>query len=118
MVALSRNIVAAVRLACGLAVLALDPPGAAVADGSDGTQSKELAPCIVGHRFEPGPVADAHYRQPTPAEFESRMRELRAISQRSVCSRDAPPVSPASADVVLGSRPLRRPNPHTLRSVK
>src|ERR1700686_643741 len=91
MVALSRRIVTALTLACGLsAVLAVAQPGPAAADGSAGTPSEGTGPCVVGHRFEPGPIVGGHYRQPTRAEFEARTRELRALSQRSAGSCSAP----------------------------
>jgi hypothetical protein len=38
------------------------------------------APCVIGHRFEPGPIVNGHNRQPTPAEVEARTRQLRAWS--------------------------------------
>ena len=37
-------------------------------------------PCVIGHRFEPGPIVNGHNRQPTPAEVEARTRQLRAWS--------------------------------------
>jgi hypothetical protein len=110
MAALFRKLAAAGTLACGLtATVTLVSPGPAAADDSDHTQSEETAPCIVGHRFEPGPIVDGHYRQPTPAEFDARMRELRAMSQRSAGSCSAPPLSPTGADVALGTRPISAP---------
>ena len=110
MAALSRRTVAWVTLACELtAMLALVPLGPAAADDIDGTQSERTAPCIAGHRFEPGPIVDGHYRQPTPAEFEARMRELRAISQRSAGSCSAPTLAPTVADVAPAARPVSAP---------
>ena len=35
------------------------------------------APCVIGHRFEPGPVVNGHNRQPAPAEVEARTQQLR-----------------------------------------
>jgi hypothetical protein len=36
----------------------------------------ETGTCIIGHRFEPGPIVNGHNRQPTPAEIESRTQQL------------------------------------------
>jgi hypothetical protein len=36
------------------------------------------AMCVIGHQFKPGPIVNGRSRQPTPREFEARMRELRA----------------------------------------
>ena len=36
---------------------------------------------VCGHKFEPGPIVDGHNRQPTPAEFAARIRELHALSE-------------------------------------
>jgi hypothetical protein len=103
MVAPSKRIVAALALACGVsAMLAVARPAPASAD-SEGTQSDRTQPCIVGHRFEPGPIVDGHYRQPTPAEFEARTRELRALSERGPCS--ASPLTSAAGDMASGARP-------------
>jgi hypothetical protein len=107
MVAPSKRIVAALTLACGLsAMLALARPVPASAD-SEGPRSDRTEPCIVGHRFEPGPIVDGHYRQPTPAEFEARTRELRALSDRGPCS--APPVASTAGDMASGARPASAP---------
>jgi hypothetical protein len=106
MVALSPRIVTALTLACGLsAMLAIAQPGSAAADGGEGTQSEGAQPCIVGHRFEPGPIVDGHNRQPTPAEFEVRTRELRALTQRSSGSCFASPPSSAISDLASDTRP-------------
>jgi hypothetical protein len=87
MVALSRRIVAALTLACGLAAtLAVAQPGSAAVEDGESTQSAGAPPCIVGHRFEPGPIVDGHNRQPTRAEFEARTRELRTLVESSSCS--------------------------------
>jgi hypothetical protein len=82
MAALSRRIIPALALAlaCGLAATAADGrPGSSNAEDGEGTQSVIAQPCIVGHRFEPGPILDGHNRQPTRAEFEARTRQLRAF---------------------------------------
>lgn len=104
MVAPSKRIVVALTLACALsAMLAAVRPAPAAAGDGQGTQTGAAASCIVGHRFEPGPIVDGHYRQPTPAEFEARRRELRALSERSSCS--APPVASTAGDMASGARP-------------
>src|ERR1700730_1325048 len=41
-------------------------------------------PCVIGHRFEPGPIVNGHNRQPIPAEVEARTRQLRAWSTAGV----------------------------------
>jgi hypothetical protein len=38
--------------------------------------------CMVGHRFEPGPVVGGRNRQPTVREFQARMAQLRELEQR------------------------------------
>jgi hypothetical protein len=104
MVAQSRRPVRALTFACSLfAMLAWAqsaPPAAA--DGSEGTQFGRTEPCIVGHRFEPGPIVGGHYRQPTQAEFEARKRELLARSQGSGGRCSAPPL-PSTAGASDGT---------------
>ena len=107
MVALSRRTVTALTLACGLSeMFAIAQPGSAAADDGKGTQSDGAQPCIVGHRFEPGPIVDGHNRQPTRAEFEARTRELRALTQRSSGSCFASPPSSAISDMASDTRPV------------
>jgi hypothetical protein len=102
MVALSRRIVAALTLACGLAAtLAVAQPGSAVAEEGEGTQSEGAQPCIVGHRFEPGPIVDGHNRQPTRAEFEARTRELQVLIES--CSASL--LSSTVGDLASSTRP-------------
>jgi hypothetical protein len=43
-------------------------------------------PCIIGHRFEPGPIVNGHHRQPTQSEVDARARELWARSKTSAGS--------------------------------
>ena len=47
--------------------------------------------CIVGHRFEPGPIVGGHNLQPTVREFQARMQELWELEQRDAyrCSGSA-----------------------------
>lgn len=85
-----------VALALGLILLSAR---AAMAQTSDGTE-----PCVTGHRFELGPIVNGHRRQPTPGEFEARMRELRARSKN--CS-----AAPRSNEAIM-QRPSRTHSPH------
>jgi hypothetical protein len=102
MVAASRRYVAALTLACGLAViLVVAQPGAAAADEGEGTQSEGAQPCIVGHRFEPGPIVGGHNRQPTRAEFEARTQELRTLIE----SCPAPLLSSTAGHLASDTRP-------------
>ena len=104
MVARSRRIPAALTLACGLsAMLAIAQPGLAAADEAEGAPSEGAQPCIIGHRFAPGPIVDGHNRQPTRAEFEARTRELRALVESSSCS--APLLSSTAGHLASDTRP-------------
>jgi hypothetical protein len=106
MVAPSSRIVAALTLAYGLsAILAVARPVSATADDREGMQSEGTAPCVVGHRFEPGPIVDGHYRQPTRAEFEARMLELKALSQKGAGSCAAPSLSSTAGEMASKTRP-------------
>jgi hypothetical protein len=51
------------------------------------------APCVIGHRFEPGPIVNGHNRQPTPAEVEARTQQLRAWNTAGAGSCLATPSS-------------------------
>jgi hypothetical protein len=51
------------------------------------------APCVIGHRFEPGPIVNGHNRQPTPAEVEARTQRLRAWNIAGAASCLATPSS-------------------------
>jgi hypothetical protein len=73
----------ALALAAGLlGVVALIPPNPAAAD------SRTAVSDICGHKFEPGPIVDGHNRQPTPAEFEARIRQYSCSNTQ--CSPSAP----------------------------
>jgi hypothetical protein len=63
----------AVALALGLV---LNSAGDAMAQ----TRGKTV-PCIIEHRFEPGPVVNGHHRQPTLGEVEARTQQLQAFSK-------------------------------------
>jgi hypothetical protein len=103
MVAQSRRPARALTLACSLlAMLAAAQSAPAAADGSEGTQFGRTEPCIVGHRFEPGPIVGGHNRQPTQAEYEARKRELLARIQGSGGHCSAPPL-PSTAGASDGT---------------
>jgi hypothetical protein len=98
MAALLRPIGTALILPCGLsAMLAIASPSSATAADGTGAQFEGAEPCVVRHRFEPGPIVGGHNRQPTRAEFEARMQELRALIQRSGGCSSAPPRSSDTA---------------------
>src|SRR5258708_23800053 len=92
MVAQSRRPVRALTFACSLfAMLAGAQSAPVAADGSEGTQFGRTEPCIVGRRFEPGPIVGRHNRQPTQPEFEPRKRELLTRSHGSGGPSSTPP---------------------------
>ena len=100
MIDLSGRSVPVLTLAYGLlVVLAVVQADSAAAADSEGQQS--AAGRVCGHKLEPGPIVDNHYRQPTPAEFEARMRELRALCQESAGSRARCSRSPAKRAMLL-----------------
>jgi hypothetical protein len=60
---------------------AVRPDPAAASDrGAIPLQAR--APCMAGHRFEPGPIVGGHNRQPTVREFQARMAQLLEFEQR------------------------------------
>src|SRR5579864_2549708 len=63
------------------AVLAAAQPDQAAAEDSGAIPLRAANGCIVGYRFEPGPIVNGNHRQPTPHEFEARMRVLREFEQ-------------------------------------
>ena len=65
----------AVALAFGVTLI---PGGDAIAQTGVG-----IRPCIIEHRFEPGPIVNGHRRQPTLGEVEARTQQLRALSKAS-----------------------------------
>ncbi|HET6234842.1 MAG TPA: hypothetical protein VFE41_07740 [Acetobacteraceae bacterium] len=69
-------LVAAVFIGALALGLALVSARSATAQTGDGTR-----PCIIEHRFEPGPIVNGHHRQPTFGEIEARTRELWARSK-------------------------------------
>lgn len=96
-VAMRRGTVIALSLAYSLASYALPYLGlVAVYDGKY-QQLAGSGSCVVGHRFEPGPIVEGHNRQPTPLEFDARMRELRALAETGGGSSSGRACSPTSA---------------------
>ena len=86
---LSRRTVVTLAVSLGLyASLTIAVPDPAAADNNNRPQlssharsattqtSDATEPCILGHRFEPGPIVNGHNRQPTSAEIEARTEEL------------------------------------------
>jgi hypothetical protein len=78
-------------------------PNAAAAIDSKGPQY--AAGHVCGHRFEPGPIVNGHYRQPTPAEFEARMRQLQALYRESAGFCSLLSLYGKAGDVALGLDP-------------
>ena len=56
-------------------------PAAASDRGAIPLQAR--TPCMVGHRFEPGPIVGGHNRQPTVREYQARMAQLLEFEQRN-----------------------------------
>ena len=63
------------------AMIAVAPPSPAAAEGGGEPNSAGTLSRFCGHKFEPGPIVNGHSRQPTPAEFSARMRQLHALSE-------------------------------------
>lgn len=76
MVGPSRKVRFALTLVYGLFVIIAVARPAAADNGGEETVSY-----VCGHGFEPGPIVNGHNRQPTPAEFEARTRELEMLSK-------------------------------------
>jgi hypothetical protein len=64
----------------------------------------ETGTCIIGHRFEPGPIVNGHNRQPTPAEIESRTQQLLAWRQASAGACLAAPSTKEAISLSVPSR--------------
>jgi hypothetical protein len=58
------------------------PAMAATAEERGAIPIQAETSCMVGHRFEPGPVVGGRNRQPTVREFQARMAQLRELEQR------------------------------------
>jgi hypothetical protein len=65
-----------------VALLAAARPDPAAASDRGAIPSQARTPCVVGHRFEPGPIVGGHNRQPTVREFQARMAQLFEFEQR------------------------------------
>jgi hypothetical protein len=68
-----------------LFVIAVVLPCSAAADSRAGPRFEATASILCAHRFEPGPIVNGHNRQPTPAEFEARIRQY-TCSQKGCSS--------------------------------
>ena len=75
------------------AMLAAAQPDPATAEDRGAIPLQARSGCIVGHRFEPGPIVAGHNRQPTIREFQWRMRELLELEQRDAYNCVGSPVS-------------------------
>jgi hypothetical protein len=65
-----------------VALLAAARPDPAAASDR-GAIPLQARTCMVGHRFEPGPIVGGHNRQPTVREFQARMAQLLEFEQRN-----------------------------------
>jgi hypothetical protein len=65
-----------------IALLAAAWPDSATAEERGAIPIQTETSCVVGHRFEPGPVVGGRNRQPTVREFQARMAQLRELEQR------------------------------------
>ena len=84
------------------AMLAAAQPDATAAEDRGAIPLQALNACIVGHRFEPGPIVGGHYRQPTVREFQLRMQELWELEQRDAYRCSGSPV---------GNEAITQPSP-------
>ena len=66
-----------------VALLAAGRPDPAAASDRGAIPSQARTPCVVGHRFEPGPIVGGHNRQPTVREYQARMAQLLEFEQRN-----------------------------------
>jgi hypothetical protein len=67
-----------------VALLAAARPDPAAAEDRGTIPLQAPTQCIVGHRFEPGPIVGGHNLQPTVREFQARMAQLLEFEQRDV----------------------------------
>ena len=65
-----------------IALLAAAWPNSVTAEEHGAIPIQAETSCMVGHRFEPGPVVGGRNRQPTVREFQARMAQLRKLEQR------------------------------------
>jgi hypothetical protein len=80
-----------------VALLAAARPDPAAADDRGAIPLQVRSPCMVGHRFEPGPIIGGHNRQPTVREFQARMAQLLEFEQRGA---DRCAGAPASTEAI------------------
>jgi hypothetical protein len=84
------------------AALAAVQPVPAAAEDSGAIALRAPNGCIVGYRFEPGPIVKGYRRQPTVREFQARMLVLRELGQRDASRCAGSPV---------GHRAIAQPSP-------
>jgi hypothetical protein len=63
------------------AMQAAAQPGLAAAEGRGATALPAPSGCMIGHRFEPGPIVGGRNRQPSLREFQERMAQLSQLEQ-------------------------------------
>jgi hypothetical protein len=85
-----------------VAPLAAARPDPAAADDRGAILLQARTPCMVGHRFEPGPIVGGHNRQPTVPEFQARMARLLEFEQRD---------ADRCAGVPASTEAIRQPSP-------
>ena len=91
-------------LASVLFVIAVLLPWSAGADSRAGPRFEANASNLCAHRFEPGPIVKGHNRQPTPAEFEARIRQY-TCSQKEcapIPQGESPAVAAKNKPFTLG----------------
>src|ERR1700757_5262174 len=64
-----------------IALLAAALPDSATAEERSAIPIQAETSCVVGHRFEPGPIVGGRNRQPTVREFQARKAQLRELKQ-------------------------------------
>jgi hypothetical protein len=84
------------------AMLASAQPATTAAEDRGAIPLQALNGCIVGYRFEPGPIVGGHSRQPTVREFQARMQELWELEQRDAYRCSGSPV---------GNEAITQPSP-------
>lgn len=84
-----------------VALLAAARPDPAAAS-DHGAIPLQARTCMVGHRFESGPIVGGHNRQPTVREFQARMAQLLEFEQRD---------TDRCAGAPAGTEAIRQPSP-------
>jgi hypothetical protein len=74
----------------------------ALAEDRGAIPDRARTECMVGHRFEAGPIVGGHNRQPTVREFQARMAQLRELEQRD---------ANRCAEAPAGTEEIRQPSP-------